>query len=79
MTAPIRFGGAVLFEPDALHEMAVAYENVCAAIPRRFRTKVLQEAVARCIIMHASGGKADSVELYLTCASSLRAHGQIPI
>ena len=79
MTAPIRFSGTVLFEPDALREMAVAYENVCSAIPTRFQTKALREAVARRIVTHASGGKADSIELYLTCVSSLRAHGRIPI
>jgi hypothetical protein len=79
MTAPTRVNGTVLFEPHALHEMAVAYENVCSAIPERFRTKALRDVIARRIIMLASGSKADSVELYLTCVSSLRAHGQIPI
>jgi hypothetical protein len=79
MTAPVSLNGTVVFEPHALHEMAVAYENVCSAVPSRFRTKALREAIARRIVMQAAGGKADSVELYLTCVSSLREHGEIPI
>jgi hypothetical protein len=79
MTAPMRLDGAIVFEPDDLHAMGVAFENVCSAIPTSLQTKELREAVARGIVMHASGGNRDSVDLYLACLASLRAAGRIPL
>jgi hypothetical protein len=79
MTASIRFSTSVLFGPEALHEMAVAYENVCATIPKRLQTRALRETVARLVIMHAAAGNSDSVQLYLICLSALRAGWQLPI
>ena len=72
MTAPMRLGGSIVFEPEDLHAMSVAFENACSAIPKSLQTKELREAIARRILMHASGGERDSVKLYLECLSFLR-------
>jgi hypothetical protein len=79
MTAPLRLDGAIVFDPDDLHAMGVAFENVCSAIPTSSQTKELREAIARDIVMLASSGKGDSVDLYLACLASLRAGGRIPL
>jgi hypothetical protein len=78
MTASNSFSTTVLFEPEALQEMAVATKTCAPPIPKHLRRTALQAAIARRIIMYAAAGPVDSVERYLACVSSLHVCGRIP-
>jgi hypothetical protein len=60
------------FGPDELHEIGVAYENCCAALPE-VASSHGRERLAQKLIGWATVGKPDATQLYMRALHTYRA------
>lgn len=58
------------FDPDEIHEMSVAYQNVCAAVEDL--SPAVREYIAEQIVQLATSSEINSTELYLKCLDRYR-------
>jgi hypothetical protein len=58
------------FDPSEIHEMTVAYENVCAAIEDL--SPAARQYIAEQIVQLATSGEITSTDLYLKCLAQYR-------
>jgi hypothetical protein len=67
------------FDPEEVHELSVAYENVCAAIDGAAPTQEVRDYVAAEIVRMAKSGLRSSTDLYLRCLEHCRNSTNITI
>lgn len=60
------------FDPEDLHELAVAYENCCVAIPE-MKSEAFREQLAMRLINWAALGPVDGTQLYIRALHTYRA------
>ena len=60
------------FDPEEIHELTVAYQNVCAAVENGRPSPDQRERVAHLIVNMAIAGQLKSTELYLGCLKRYR-------
>jgi hypothetical protein len=73
--APVRDTGA--FGPEELRELAVAFENCCAAIPQT-AGREFREMLAARLISWARFGAVNGTQLYLRALRQYRALYALP-
>jgi hypothetical protein len=60
------------FDPEEVHELTVAYQNICAAIDGGKPSPETRENIAKLIVNMAIAGERNSTELYLRCLEQCR-------
>ncbi len=56
-----------MLDPEDLHEVCIAYENLCAAVPENLLTPKLRACIARQVLVLARLHGCDATDLYLRC------------
>ena len=59
------------FDPEATHNLCVAFDNVCSTIAESERSEFVKELIARQVIALADRGERDSDKLAQAVSSSL--------
>ena len=72
MNDAIWISGKRDFDPEDLHELGVAFENCCAAIPET-KSEAFREQLAFRLINWAALGTVDGTQLYIRALHTYRA------
>jgi hypothetical protein len=64
------------FDPEATHNLCVAFDNVCSTIAENDRSEFVKELIARQVIALAERGERDPHRLADAVTSSLGLRGQ---
>jgi hypothetical protein len=67
------------FDPEQIHELSVAYQNVCLAIDGATPSSETREYVAKEIVRLASESQTNATDLYLNCLEHCRKKSNISI
>jgi hypothetical protein len=60
------------FDPDEVRSLVVAFENACAAVPKKL---ISHTDIAARVVSIAIGGERDANEIYLKCLDELQRQG----